>query len=175
MRTEEIIARMKDENLHCGELMKRINDELEKTGNCLMQKSGITVAQFKMLVVLYMTDGGAAALKELERFFEVAQSTAAGIAARLERKHYVESYGTETDRRVKYLRITSEGRAVCQEARKGMQLNERRLLGGLDPEEREQFRGLLQKIYDYIKTDAGEDLPPLCGRNMMQERDDTIC
>ena len=52
---------------------------IEKQGNSKLQSYGITVPQFKMLVALHLIPDGAATLKELEKYFGVAQSTAAGI------------------------------------------------------------------------------------------------
>lgn len=78
---------MNQRHFSCGELMKRINDMIEKQGNSKLQSYGITVSQFKMLVALHLIPDGAATLKELEKYFGVAQSTAAGIASRLEKRN----------------------------------------------------------------------------------------
>ena len=82
--------RINQNHLPCGELMKRTHEAMEAHGNSQMQKNGITFTQFKWLAVLYEREGGTASLKELERFFGVAQSTAAGIVSRLEKKRFIE-------------------------------------------------------------------------------------
>ncbi len=62
---------MNQRHFSCGELMKRINDMIEKQGNSKLQSYGITVSQFKMLVALHLIPDGAATLKELEKYFGV--------------------------------------------------------------------------------------------------------
>ncbi|MDO4260519.1 MAG: MarR family transcriptional regulator [Eubacteriales bacterium] len=142
---------MEQRELHCGDLIKRISDIMEREGNQKMQALDITHAQMKMLLILYHTQDGSATLKELERYFHVAQSTTAGIAARLEKKRLLEGYGDPQDRRVKHVRITQEGRKLCLNAREIMEEGERRLLAGLDGQEQQQLKALLQKVYNTLK------------------------
>ena len=72
MKPEKEAFRMNKDHLPCGELMKRIHEAMDAHANSQMQKTGITVTQFKWLVALYETGGGTASLKELERSFRVA-------------------------------------------------------------------------------------------------------
>ena len=55
-------------------------------------------------------------MKEIERHFQVAQSTVAGIVVRLERKGFVEAAGDRSDRRIKLVRLTAEGEGCCKKA-----------------------------------------------------------
>ena len=151
MKSEDSILRMEKEHLPCGELMKRIQEAMAAHANSQMQESGLTVTQFKWLVVLYEREGGVASLKELEKFFGVAQSTAAGIVSRLEKKRFVESFADPQDKRIKHLRITEAGCMVCENAYDTMVENERRMLSGLTEEEQGQLRGFLQRIYENVK------------------------
>ena len=151
MKPEKEAFRMNKDHLPCGELMKRIHEAMDAHANSQMQKTGITFTQFKWLVALYETGGGTASLKELERSFRVAQSTAAGIVSRLEKKHFLESFTDPQDKRIKRVRITEEGCAVCESTYETMVESERRMLAGLTAEEQEQFRGYLQRVYDNIK------------------------
>lgn len=144
------MAKFKENNLHCGDIMKRIHEKLERNANQQMQKSGVTLSQLKLLVVLSMTEDGTATLKEMEKFFEVAQSTAAGIAVRLEKKGYIDSCMDAEDKRIKHLRITEKGREVCRTMRGDMEAQERELLSNLSEEERVQFRDMLQRVYEAI-------------------------
>ena len=142
---------MSIQSLHCGELIKRINDIIEKHGNSQLNKEDVTVSQFKMLILLNERPEGSATLKEMEKHFGVAQSTIAGIASRLEKKQLISSYTDPADRRIKHIRITDAGRAICLKARISMEQNEKHLLRGLDQPEQDQLRELLYKIYNTIK------------------------
>ena len=150
MKADRISFRMAKDYLPCGELMKRTHESMEAHANSQMQKNGITFTQFKWLAAVYEMEGGAASLKELERSFGVAQSTAAGIVSRLEKKHFLESFADAQDKRIKHVRITEEGCAVCENTYETMVESERRMLSGLTEEEQEQFRGYLQRIYENI-------------------------
>ncbi len=142
---------MNTKTLHCGELIKRISDIIEKNANNELNKEDITVSQLKMLFVLTETPDGSATLKELEKYFGVAQSTVAGIVSRLEKKQLVSAYTDPTDKRIKHIRIADEGKAVCGRAKKSMEKNEENMLGVLTDEERHRLRELLQKMYISIK------------------------
>lgn len=138
----------------CMVLLRHIHDEIEKHGNQNLQRYGVTLSQMHMLITLHRaeeTGSDAPKLKELERYFRVAQSTAAGIAVRLEKKGLVRSFTDPEDKRIKRLQITDRGREVCEGAHAGMQETQRRLFSGLTPEEEAEFTRLLQKVYDALK------------------------
>lgn len=134
-----------------GELMKRIHDTLEKHANNELQEHGVTFTQIQMLLALDTMEGGSATLKELEKFFGVAQSTAAGVAVRLEKKNLVIGFTDAEDKRIKHIRITDAGKELCKATQKSMEESERRLFAGLTPEEKAQFLLLLKKIHDTME------------------------
>ncbi len=131
----------------CGAIMKRISDKMEKQANEEFESYGVTMTQFRMLMSLREIPDGRASLKTLEKYFGVAQSTAAGIAVRLERKGLVTSLADPSDKRIKIVCLTDAGCKICEDAYTNMENAERRLLKGLDEAEREQFLILLQKVY----------------------------
>ncbi|MCD8117085.1 MAG: MarR family transcriptional regulator [Oscillospiraceae bacterium] len=136
--------------VHFGALIKRINDTMEKHANNALQQHDITSFQLKMLIILVMSEDGTATLKELERGFGVAQSTAAGVAVRLEKKGLITSFSDVRDRRVKRAQITPAGRTLCMNHREEMDRDEARLTKALSPEEQEQLKALLLRVYDSL-------------------------
>lgn len=140
---------MKDQN-SCGALLKQINDELEKNANNAMRAHGLTMTQCGTLLILDQAPEGQMTLKELERQLRVAQSTAAGIVARLEQKGLVEGMGSPEDRRIKMVRITAAGRQCCRYAERDMEETERLLLSGLTETEQSIFLSLLKKVRDTL-------------------------
>ncbi|MCD8384936.1 MAG: MarR family transcriptional regulator [Clostridiales bacterium] len=143
-----------------GGLIKRINDTMEKRANSELQSHDVTFFQFKMLLTLHCLKDGTATLKELEHYFGVAQSTAAGVAGRLERKQLIESYPDPNDRRVKCVRITEAGRALCENHRAAMDQGERDMFRSLSPEEQEQLKSLLLRVYRALcDAPAGGEIP----------------
>jgi DNA-binding MarR family transcriptional regulator len=132
-------------------LIKRIHDTLEKQANNSMREQGLTVAQFSALIALYELSEKQAALKELEQILCVAQSTTAGIIARLEQKSFVEGFGNTSDTRIKMVRITALGEQCCINAKQFMDEAEAKLLSGLTDTEQGIFAILLKKVTDTLK------------------------
>ena len=140
-----------DELGSCGGLIKQIHDALEKSANNAMRPQGMTMAQYGVLLALNRAEDGTLPLKELEQLLRVAQSTAAGIVARLEQKGFVEGFGDLADRRVKLVRITAAGEACCRQAERNMEQTEANLLSGLTETERSIFLTLLKKVRDTLQ------------------------
>ena len=134
----------------CGALIKQIHDELEKNANNTMRADGITMAQCTLLLTLHDTAEKQMPLKALEKSMHVAQSTAAGIVARLEQKNLVDRFGSADDRRIKMVRITPLGEQCCQRAEQNMQQAEKALLSGLTQTEQDIFLSLLKKVRDTL-------------------------
>ena len=142
---------MIDKRESCGGLIKQIHDALERNANNAMRPQGMTMAQFGVLLALGWEEDGTLPLKVLEQRLHVAQSTAAGIVARLEQKGFVESFGDLADRRVKLVRITAAGEACCRQAERNMGQTEANLLSGLTETERSIFLTLLKKVRDTLQ------------------------
>lgn len=137
------------------ELMKRIHDALVKKANHDLLRYGVTASQLHMLIALGVErERGTEAvkLKDLERCFGVAQSTAAGIAARLEKRGLVSSFTDDGDKRVKLIRITPAGQEICRAARESVEDTHRRFLSCLSPQEEEELTRLLEKVYYALKS-----------------------
>lgn len=135
----------------CGMLIKQIHDSLEKQANNSLRSQNLTMAQVSALFELRDAPQKQMTLKELERQLHVAQSTAAGIVARLEQKGFVEGLGDARDRRIKILRITPTGEECCQHADQHMKETERSLLLGLTEEEQLMFLSLLRRVSNHME------------------------
>lgn len=135
-----------EHHLSCGMLIKQINDELRKNANNAMRSQELTMAQQGALMELNRMEQKQCSLKELEQKLHVAQSTTAGIIARLEQKGFVEGMEDSADRRIKLVRITPAGQERVFAAEQDMAQAEDRLLSGLTEIERIIFHTLLQKV-----------------------------
>ena len=134
-----------------GRMIKMLDEALARRMNSNLQAQNLTAAQAQMLVALRRTEGETLSLKELEKQFGLAQSTTAGLAARLEKKGLVCSVTDARDRRVKRICLTEAGRAVCQAGREHIIATERQLVSGLTEEEAATFRILLEKVYNAMR------------------------
>lgn len=141
---------MDEKLLNSGRLLKQITDQLEKKANNNLREIGLTVSQLNVLRHLYHAPDGRLTMKEVEKKLHVAQSTATGIAMRLELKGLVTARGDASDHRIKVIEITEEGRSVCLKAKSFIMETETRLLGALDEEERDHFVEMLKKVRDAL-------------------------
>lgn len=139
------------ERATCVALIKQIHDGLEKQANNSLRSQDLTMSQVGVLIELRFAPEKQMALKKLERRLHVAQSTAAGIVARLEQKGFVEGFGDASDRRIKMLRITSAGEECCRLADRHMAAFEEALLAGLTEAERTTLVALLKRMAGNLK------------------------
>ena len=134
-----------------GWYIKRIGNALAKEAAHNMQAHALTTQQAHALVTLRHAPDGSMTLKELENRFGAAQSTVAGIVARMEKKGLVEGFPDPADKRVKRVRLTEAGLALHQTCRQDVVTSEHRLTAELTEEERGLFFDLLRKVYDAVK------------------------
>ena len=139
-----------EQHQDCGLLLKQISDELRKNGNNALRSQDLTLTQLDALAALDQAPNRRRSLKELEQILHVAQSTAAGIIARLEQKGLVEGLGDAADRRVKLVRITPAGVECVRTALHHRAEAEEKLLSGLTETERDIFYSLLKKVRDSL-------------------------
>ncbi len=133
-----------------GLLIKQLHDRLEKQANNDLRSKDLTMMQVSVLQTLQQAEGKKLSMKELEHYFQIAQSTVAGIVSRLERKKLVEAFGDSADRRIKVVHITPAGEICCEEAGTRMQEAEERLIYGFSPEEKKILNTLLLKLLKNI-------------------------
>ena len=134
-----------------GWYIKRIDNALEKEANGNLQALNLTIQQNRALILLAHAEGHTLSLKTLEEHFGAAQSTVAGLVARLEKKGLVEALTSPADRRIKLVRLTEEGQALHARGRQGVIDSEARLTALLTEEEKVQFLHLLEKVYEAVK------------------------
>ena len=133
-----------------GEMIKHINDSLEKQANNSMRSTGLTISQLGMLLKLNENKEGKLQMKDLEKSLHVAQSTASGIASRLESKGMIESFGDPDNKKIKIVGITDKGKELCINADFHMKEAEKYLLHGLSTKEKEEFIRLLTKVSESL-------------------------
>lgn len=132
-------------------LIKLVSDVVEKKRNSILKEYDMTDAQVQILVALGLSETGECSLKELERFFLVAQSTMAGIVSRLEAKELVEPFTDAKDRRIKKIRLTQKGKKVIEQTQNIIGDAENWLTSQLTEAEKKELIRLLLKVYNTIK------------------------
>lgn len=134
-----------------GLLFKQIHESLEKRANHQLRPKDLTMMQIAVLITLRESPEKQLSMKEVERHFQVAQSTVAGIVARLEKKGFIEATGDSSDKRIKRVRLTTEGESCCKEAEIHMHDAEELLLSGFTEEEKAMLHALLTKVANNVR------------------------
>ena len=142
--------------MELGLQIKKVNDLLEKQANRSLQEMDLTFSQHHVLVHLLFSENHTARLKELEKYFRVAQATMAGIVVRLESKGLVVSGIDPDDRRIKVVTLTDKGEEACRESREKFKQIGELILSRLEPEEAQELGRLLDIVYTVLKEDEGE-------------------
>lgn len=140
-----------NENPTSGQLLKQLNDAIERRVNNSLRQSDLTMVQVWVLLSLNEKNGKTYSFKELEKILGVAQSTCAGIVNRLALKKFVDCFTDPQDKRMKLVRITPAGERCCQEAQQHVEELEALMFRGLSDTEQAVFHSLLQKIYENMK------------------------
>ena len=134
-----------------GWFIKRIDNALEKEANQNLQALNLTMQQNRVLILLAHAEEHTLSLKSLEEHFGAAQSTVAGLVARLEKKGLIEAVTSPSDRRVKLARLTADGIRLHAQSRQNVVESEERLTANLSPEEKEVFLACLKKVHEAVK------------------------
>ena len=140
-------------DINLGLLLKKISESMHRRANADLQQMDLTFAQMHVLVRLHHAPAYTLRLKELEGCFCLAQSTVAGLAARLEKKGLVETVADPADRRVKRIRLTRRGESVCEAGRENVRRSEAHLVSRLTEAERQELRRLLTIVYDTVQEE----------------------
>jgi DNA-binding MarR family transcriptional regulator len=135
----------------CGALIKQIHDAVNKRVNNMLRENGLTFTQIRVLMELGEHGGEAVSLKELERFFRVAQPTVVGIVRRLEAKGLVESFTSPDDNRVKLVKLAESGIQFREMNARAIDEMENRLTSALTESERLEFLRMLRTVRESIK------------------------
>ena len=120
---------------------------LSKEGDRLLRPLGLTDSQFNVLVLLgFQSKEGALDQSTLGRMLVVNRSNVTGLVDRMERAGRVERAADASDRRVKRVRLTAEGRRLLAAADRRYEARVHEVMGALSEREREMLVRTLEKI-----------------------------
>lgn len=144
---------MEERKMDIGFLIKKIGETMGTQANRELMSCGLTLSQGHMLMVLSCAGENGRSLKELEKYFHVAQPTIVGTVSRLEKKQLIVRFADPNDRRIRRVRLTEKGMEHCMSARENMKKADVRLVSGLTEPERQELLRLLQIVYNTIRED----------------------
>ncbi|MER6955116.1 MULTISPECIES: MarR family transcriptional regulator [unclassified Streptomyces] len=121
-----------------GEVVARYYEDYEEAA----ADHALTGAQARLLSLLSLQP---LPMRKLAKKLKCEPSNVTGIVDRLESRGLVERRPDPADRRVKLAAATDEGRRIAKGLRESLRFA-REPLAGLEAEEREVLRGLLQRM-----------------------------
>ncbi|MEU3616571.1 MarR family transcriptional regulator [Streptomyces sp. NPDC006872] len=121
-----------------GEVVARYYEDYEEAA----ADHALTGAQARLLSLLSLQP---LPMRKLAKKLKCEPSNVTGIVDRLESRGLVERRPDPADRRVKLAAATDEGRRIAKGLRESLRFA-REPLAGLEAEEREALRGLLQRM-----------------------------
>lgn len=143
---------MLDSKITVATRIKMINEQIERLCNQSVKRYQITGAQLRVLMAIYYTEEHTECMKNLEGIFGVSQQNILGIVQRLEEKHLLTRRVNEEDRRSRKVQLTEEGRKLCEEASKELQMVDDWILKNLSAKEKRTFIELLTKVHKSLDS-----------------------
>ena len=119
-----------------------------------LQQYGVTPAQARLLLYVFVHDEREVTQRDLEQFLQVRPSTVNGLVDRLEEKGLLTRTVSAVDGRRRILRLTPAGRVQQAQFESGIAETELLMKRGLSPEEGEQLRGLLHRVIQNLEEDV---------------------
>ena len=128
---------------------------LAKEGNRLLRPLGVTEAQFNVLMLLkYQSGGDGINQTSLGNMLLVNRSNVTGLIDRLEQVGWVKRTADPSDRRVKQVRLTSNGRRVLERAEKAYVARVEEIMGALSSDEHAQLCAMLERVRSALPRGA---------------------
>lgn len=137
------------EKIDCGMLMKMISDQVQNDLNRELNEVNLTLSQFHYMAYIKEHGPQPVCFKDMERFFQSSQPTVSGILRRLDEKGLIRTMSAGRGR-ARMAQLTEEGERLVQNSEINRKMEEERLLGALNAEEREMFRSMLSRINEYL-------------------------
>lgn len=111
-----------------------------------MAQFGLAKSNFNILMILRHSGPEGLQLHELGELLIVSRANVTGLVDHLEQKGYVTRVVDETDRRVRYARITQKGEELIDQVAPRHHREVRRVMDELSEEEKRELIRLLRKV-----------------------------
>ncbi len=147
---------------HLGYRFKKINDLMISDANANLKSLGLTFSQHHVLLYIEKQPEHRCTLKDLEHNFQTAQSTMAGIVARLEEKGFLVSETDPEDKRIKKIRVTDLGKDALLKTKEDMDRRDAHMILSLSEEEKAQLEYLLDKVYESLRSMHENEREEIC-------------
>lgn len=133
-------------------LIRCINNKLKNGFGKLLEMNNLTFSQGHILGYLFKNSNKTIHQNDIEKTFELKNSTVSGILKRLEKSDYIYRTSEDEDGRYKCIKLTSKAIDLEEKLRAEKIRVNNLLLSGIEPDERNKLNELLIKIYQNIEN-----------------------
>lgn len=137
---------------HYGHMVRVLHCGISRTLTGALAQMELTSAQGRILGFLARQEE-APCPRDLEEEFHLSHPTVSGLLSRLERKDFIELRPDGKDRRCKRIYMRPKGMECHERMTHVILENERRVVDGFTPEEREQFADFLARAANNLGID----------------------
>ena len=127
-----------------GHMVRILHHCSDQTMTAALEKMELTAAQGRVMGFLAHCSEPPCP-RDVEQAFQLSHPTVSGILSRLEQKGFVALKPDPGDKRCKRIHILPKGHECRELMHQTILANEERMVRNFTPEEREQFRSLLQR------------------------------
>ena len=129
-------------------MLKKASLKLERDAHRILAPLGLTLSQFKVIMVILLHYGNEARLADIETALTLTHPTALGIVDNLEREGFVTRVANPEDKRSRLICLTDKTCSMKAKLYEAGDQIEEALCAPLSKNEREEFTSILKKIVD---------------------------
>lgn len=141
------------EDISIQQLLKRIDIQIKSKFDQAVAKYDLTRSQCFVLGYIIKNKDKQIHLKDIEKALNLQKSTVSGILDRLEKNGFLERVEVEGDARCKALDLTAKAFELEASIKKDSEKIAERMLDGLNQNEQDQLKSLLNRLYKNIKDE----------------------
>lgn len=144
----------KDNYESIGKLIKILSEAVRQRANRDFKECNLTMQQTAVLSFLKERENKMETTqKDIQDYLRVAHPTAVSILKGMEQKKLIETFASETDRRMKLVRLTGREESSMKKVIEGRERMETQLLNGFTEAEEKALRNYLKRLYENIREE----------------------
>lgn len=144
----------RDNKEYIGKLLKVVSEAVRQRANRDFKECNLTMQQTAVLSFLKERENKKETTqKDIQDYLKVTHPTAVSILKGMEQKKLIETFASETDRRMKLVRLTGREESSMKKVIEGRERMETQLLNGFTEAEEKALRNYLKRLYENIREE----------------------
>lgn len=136
-----------------GYYFKCIDQALKKRMDDSLMEVDLTKSQEEILRFLHFHRHESIIQKDIENFFHISNPTVTGLLNRLESKGFITRELSKEDKRVRTIKLTTNGKAVQEKMKRNFKMYEIQMTEGFSDGEKEMLYELLERVIHNLEQE----------------------